>query len=141
VARPRKSKLDPCRPLIESWLDEDRERWREPSLGTLGDTLPLWFPGLTLANGASQAAPAHARARALRKGPRPASKVQAKRSHPPCVRQATTVVWRRFCRARPGRDGRGIGRLVDQQSSSLKSAGSAAAAACCLPVPVRQSCS
>ena len=68
VARPRKSKLDPYRPPIESWPDEDRERWREPSLGTLGDTLSLWFPGLTLANGTSQVAPAHARARALRKG-------------------------------------------------------------------------
>ena len=29
VARPRKSKLDPYRPLIESWLDEDRECWRK----------------------------------------------------------------------------------------------------------------
>ncbi|MEE1158165.1 MAG: helix-turn-helix domain-containing protein, partial [Atopobiaceae bacterium] len=27
--RTRKSRLDPWRPLIESWLDEDRECWRK----------------------------------------------------------------------------------------------------------------
>lgn len=29
TTKPRKSKLDPYRPLIESWLDEDRKCWRK----------------------------------------------------------------------------------------------------------------